>query len=107
MIPRLILACGLLLLSAGCSRDRPSEAVLISVGAPRPDAVGVSLIQLISSPEAFSKKPVRVVGYLHIEFEGNALYLHEEDFSRGLSRNSLSIEAAKRGQALLFNVVPA
>ena len=93
MIPRLLLGCGLLLILTCCSRSRQNEAGLISVGDPRHDAVGVSIIQLISSPERYAKKPVRVVGYLNIEFEGNALDLHEEDFAHGLSQNGLWIDA--------------
>jgi hypothetical protein len=53
----------------------------------------VSIIRLIAAPKDYAQKVVRVVGYLSIEFEGDAIYLHEEDFRRSLTTNALSIGA--------------
>jgi hypothetical protein len=36
---------------------------------------------------------VRIVGYLNIAFEGDAIYLHKEDFNQSLTRNALWLEA--------------
>jgi hypothetical protein len=44
----------------------------------------VSIIELIANPQAFHDKPVRVTGFMHVEFEGSAIYLHQEDYVRGL-----------------------
>lgn len=52
----------------------------------------VSMIQLISDPQRFDGKMIRVIGYLHLEFEGNAIYLHREDFDRAIHQNGLWIE---------------
>ena len=49
----------------------------------------VSLIQLIAQPEKFEGKRVRFIGFLRIEFEGNAIYLHREDFDHGIGKNAL------------------
>lgn len=49
----------------------------------------VSLIQLIAQPEKFEGKRVRFIGFLRIEFEGNAIYLHREDFDHGIEKNAL------------------
>ena len=49
----------------------------------------VSLIQLISTPKAFDGADVQVIGFLRLEFEGNALYLHKEDFEQRISKNSV------------------
>lgn len=49
----------------------------------------VSLIQLIATPERYHQKIVQVVGYLNLEFEGNAVYLHKEDFDNVLSNNGI------------------
>lgn len=49
----------------------------------------VSLIQLIATPERFNGKCVRVIGYAKLEFEGDALYLHEEDYKHAITRNAL------------------
>jgi hypothetical protein len=37
----------------------------------------VSLIQLIATPERYHGKFVEVIGYMNLEFEGNAIYLHK------------------------------
>jgi len=43
----------------------------------------VSLINLIATPEKYHKKWVRVQGVAKFEFEGNALFLHQEDYKAG------------------------
>jgi hypothetical protein len=64
-------------------------------GGPDLDAQDVSLIQLIATPEAFDKKLVRITGFLHLEFEGNAIYLHSEDFQYALTKNALWINVPR------------
>jgi len=57
----------------------------------------LSMIDLIANPGLFDGKKVMVHGYVHFEFEGDAIYLHKEDFLYGISRNSLwlSLSASK------------
>jgi hypothetical protein len=64
-------------------------------GGPDIQADDVSLIQLIANPEAYDKKMVRITGFLHLEFEGNAIYFHNEDFRYGLTKNALWIDIPK------------
>lgn len=52
-------------------------------------AIDVSIIQLISNPDKFDGKYVRLIGYVHLEFEGDAIFLHEDDYKYGLTRNGL------------------
>ena len=52
----------------------------------------MSLLQIIGSPEKFDGKLVRVVGYCSIVFEGNALYLHKEDYDAMLLPNSVALD---------------
>ena len=49
----------------------------------------VSIIQLLARGVDYDGKMVRVVGFCWLEFEGDALYLHEEDFRQGINKNSL------------------
>lgn len=35
---------------------------------------------------------MRVIGYIRLEFEGDNLYLHREDFANGLVMNAVAIE---------------
>ncbi|MEQ9231572.1 MAG: hypothetical protein RIF46_12890 [Cyclobacteriaceae bacterium] len=45
------------------------------------------MIKLIVTPEKYHNKEIIVSGFLNLEFEGTAIYLHEEDFKNGLSKN--------------------
>ncbi len=56
------------------------------------DITGVSIIQLIANPEKFNGKYVRLIGFVRLEFEGDAIYLHKEDYERGLTKNGLWLE---------------
>lgn len=49
----------------------------------------ISMVQLLATPERFHNKRVRVIGFLGLEFEGNALYLHEDDLKNRISRNAI------------------
>jgi len=51
--------------------------------------MNVSMVQLIANPKEYHGKWVRVIGFCHLEFEGNALYLHRDDFDRAISRNGV------------------
>ena len=51
-----------------------------------------SIIQLIARPELYDGKPVRVMGYVHLEFEGNGIYVHKEDRDHLLFHNGLWVE---------------
>jgi len=55
----------------------------------------ISLIQLIATPELFNGREIRVIGFLHLEFEGDALYLHREDFEHSITQNSIAIELSQ------------
>ena len=72
--------------------------------APRPGAqpspLNVSMVQLIANPKAFHGKWVRVIGFCHLEFEGNALYLHRDDYERAISRNGVWLNAPEGKEGL-------
>src|SRR5262249_56553340 len=74
---------GLALLLGACGTDQP----LPRVHAAEPQ--DVSLVQLIANGPQWRGKVVRVIGFCRLEFEGNALYLHQEDFERGISKNAV------------------
>jgi hypothetical protein len=56
----------------------------------------VSLVKLIANPEKYDRKRIQVIGYLHLEFEGNAIYLHQEDYKYGISENSFWLEFSSK-----------
>jgi hypothetical protein len=51
------------------------------------------LLQLIATPEAFDGMYVRVCGFVRIEHEGTAVYLHREDWEHALTKNGLWLVA--------------
>jgi hypothetical protein len=56
-------------------------AGIVQESAPRKSGGPVSLLQVMAQPEKFHDQMVRVQGFLHLEFEGNQLHLHQEDFA--------------------------
>lgn len=59
-----------------------------SAGEPR----NVSMIQLIASPQQYEGVNVRLIAFLNLQFEGDALYLHHEDYDRGIWSNAIGID---------------
>jgi len=51
----------------------------------------LSLINLISTPEKYNGKKVQIIGYLNVEFEGNGIYLHKDDYEHGIYSNGFWI----------------
>ena len=64
-------------------------------GGPDNGPQEVSLIQLIANPQNYDKKRIRLIGYLHLEFEGDAIYLHHEDFEFGIAKDAIWINLPK------------
>src|ERR1700674_1634580 len=60
----------------------------------KPIAISVSLLQLIANPEKFAGRLVRVIGFLALEFEGNALYLHREDQECMIPANGIWVDVS-------------
>ena len=59
------------------------------------EPIFVSIIQLIANPEKYDGKIVSIIGFVNMEFEGNAVYLHSEDWQNILYSNSLWLEIPK------------
>ncbi|MFZ6656925.1 hypothetical protein [Undibacterium sp. TJN19] len=55
----------------------------------------VSIIDLIANPERYDGKSVLVSGFLNVEFEGNGLYLHEDDFRHNISHNGIWVSVPR------------
>ena len=58
--------------------------------------VHVTLVRLIANPEKFDGKLVRVIGFLRLEFEGNVLYLHREDYENAILGDGIWVDATPR-----------
>jgi hypothetical protein len=93
---------GFLLLSInafiGCTRTDTNKTKISSNTKPMfptNEDFNISLIKLIANPEKYNGKTIRVKGYLNLEFEGNALYFHKEDYDKGMNKNSIWIDIPK------------
>jgi hypothetical protein len=66
----------------------------------KPSQLGIyentSLIKLIATPEKYDGKTIQVIGFLHLEFEGKAIYLHKEDYENSLTDNSFWVRFSKK-----------
>jgi hypothetical protein len=59
------------------------------------DGGNTSIVELIANPLKYDNKRVRIIGFVRLEFEGNAIYLHREDFLHGISENSVWVNVPK------------
>jgi hypothetical protein len=59
--------------------SRPNEPSLV-------EGDNASIIELIANPLKYNNQRVRIIGFLNLEFEGNAIYLHREDFEHSIQR---------------------
>jgi len=73
------------------------------------EPVNVTLVQLIANPEKFDGKLIRVIGFLRLEFEGNVLYLHREDYENAILGDGIWVdvtpETTKQSKTLNMNYV--
>ena len=60
-----------------------------------PDIKDVSMVQLIANPQAYDIARVRLIGYLRLEFEGDAVYLHREDFDNQITKNGIWVNVPR------------
>jgi hypothetical protein len=87
--PSVIFGVGLLLFFALASSSRAEDL--------RDDSV--SLIQLIANPASFDGKRVRLTGYVMLEADNRAVYLHESDAKYGIARNALWLDVPLGGES--------
>jgi hypothetical protein len=76
-------------------------------------SIRVSLVQLLATPERFEGALVEVSGFLEVDFESTALYLHREDQENRLLANALwvgpsePIETARKAIHLQYVTLAA
>lgn len=51
-----------------------------------------SLVQLVANPEKYDGKRVAVIGFLKLQFEGNELFIHRDDWENGISKNGVWVD---------------
>lgn len=82
---------------------------LLSAPMNADEPANVTLVQLIANPEKFDGKTIRVIGFLRLEFEGDVLYLHREDYENAILGNGIWVdttaEMTKQKKALNMHYV--
>jgi hypothetical protein len=78
----MILGASLVAMASGASVRMPPQA-------GDAQAVDVSLVALIATPEKFDGRKVRVIGAVRLAFERSALYLHREHMDLHLPSNAV------------------
>ncbi len=56
----------------------------------------VSMRRLLDYPEEYDGKRIATIGFLQLQFEGNALFLTEDDQVKRNYKNGIAIESASR-----------
>lgn len=57
--------------------------------------IGVGMVALLATPQRYEGKVIRTIGFMCVEFENDALYLHEEDYRHGLHKNSFALRLSE------------
>ncbi|HEY9504299.1 MAG TPA: hypothetical protein VIR01_21860 [Pyrinomonadaceae bacterium] len=63
----------------------------------------ISMVQLLGQPEKYNGRKVQVIGFVHFEFEGNAIYLSREDYEYGIVTNGLWLTLSASAQTKEIN----
>ena len=97
----IILLISVLVFANGCSSfstpvaDNPSGEDVV---------LWVSMIEVIANPERFDHKRIVLCGFLSVGGpEGEYLYLHKEDYERGISKNGLAVNLSAYPEAKKLN----
>jgi hypothetical protein len=81
---RMVIAAFFLITGASSWAQAPSED-------ETPHAPPISIVTLLAEPVSKIPQRVQVAGFLVLEFEGQALYFHKEDYQQGLTSNAIRI----------------
>jgi hypothetical protein len=55
-----------------------------------------SFVAVLAAPERYHQKKIRLEGFLHVEFEGDAIYLSKDDADHLITRNGLWVDFDKK-----------
>ena len=67
----------------------------LAIASAEEEVHRASIVQLLANPERFEGKLVEIQGFVRLEFEGDAIYLHKEDYEHGLYSNGMWLGASE------------
>jgi hypothetical protein len=53
------------------------------------------MVVLLAEPQKYDDKFIRTIGFVCLEYEGDALYLHEQDYRHQNYENALELRGTK------------
>jgi hypothetical protein len=68
------------------------------------EPIDIGMVTLLAAPQDYDGKVVRTIGFMCLEFEGNALYLHEEDFRYFNTKNAVKLHLSQAQEAQFKNL---
>lgn len=69
-----------------------------------PQPLNVSMVALVANPEKYDGKFVRTIGFMCLEYEGDALYLREEDFRFRILKDAFALRLSQAQQKEFKNL---
>jgi hypothetical protein len=84
-----------LIIFAACGQESKNASNNEAMQTKESSGTITSLVKLIATPDKLDGRQIMVTGFMNIEFEGNAIYLHKDDFDNGLYSNGLWIDLTK------------
>jgi hypothetical protein len=103
--PYTLVSISLVLLLASCGSSQKGEPKIIDSARIVHDPIEnrrTSIINLIATPEKYEGHLVKVAGFLNFEPNGNALYLHKDDYDHGIYKNSIYINMSEDSVAKMY-----
>lgn len=82
---------GLLIVISACASSIAQKGEYNTIPKGGPFGESVSIIQILANPERYEGKHVRIIGYLHFEFEEEAIFLNKEDSDQMIDANAIWI----------------
>jgi 6-phosphogluconolactonase len=78
------------------SDEKEAGQEQIDIPPPQKQPEHVPLLRLLVHPKRYHGKYIQVIGYLHLQFEGNGLWLHKEDFDHAIMENTVWVDVTPR-----------
>ena len=78
----------IMLLPVGSARSSHASS-----GSPKP--INVGMVALLAEPQKYDGRVIQTIGFVCLEYEGDALYLHEEDYRYQNYENALALRVAE------------
>ena len=94
-----VVAIVVLVLAQNC---RPAERA-VSAQPSQPGLQSISLRQVLANPRAYDGSRVRVVGFCHFEFEGDALYIQGADYFQQDTKHAIWLDVEHDPRILVLS----